>query len=134
MERRPDRERHALVGDFLGQDVLEQVRLVGFPIEPHEVGAAERPEALPDLVQRPQLGVDVGQGGSAEHATDDARDLQGSARDLGDDVDPAEDQAVQALGQLQPGDRAGVGQVDALAGHEVDQLLDVERIAVRPLA
>ena len=82
---------------------------------------------LRDLVQRPELRVDARQHRRAEHAPEDARHLERPPRRFGERVDPAQDQAVQALGQLELVERRLVLRIDALAADEVEQLLDVER-------
>ena len=59
VQHRPDRERHALVRDFLGNDVLEEIRLQGFLFDDDEVVRTERSQMILDLVQGPELGVDA---------------------------------------------------------------------------
>ena len=132
VQHRPERERHALVGDLLRDDVLEQVRLVGFLFEVDESTGAERPQLFLHLVESAELGVDAGQHRRAEDAAEDARDLQCAPRRLGELVDAAQDEAVQALRQLEPLQSRLVLQVDPLAADEVEQFLDVERIPLRP--
>ena len=87
VDHRPDGEWQAPVGDLLGDHVLEQIRLIGFAIERHEIERSERVEVLDDAVEGAELRVGPGQGRRPEDATDDARDLQRPAWLLRDGVD-----------------------------------------------
>ena len=62
-----------------------------------------------------ELRVRAGQHRRLEHAPDDARDLERPARPLADRVDPRQDEAVQALRQLQRANGGRVARVDAVA-------------------
>ena len=130
VQHRPGRERHALVRDLLRDHVLEHVGLVFLPFDVHEIERPQGAEVRTDVVHRPELRVDVGQRRRPERAPDDAGHLERAPRRLGQGVDPAEDQAVQALGQLQGTNGRLVLGVDALAADVVEELLDVERVAL----
>ena len=67
----PDGERQALIRDLLGRDVLEEVRLLELPIEPDEVGAAQRVEVVDDVGQLAEVRIRPGQGRRLEDPTDD---------------------------------------------------------------
>ena len=85
-----------------------------------------------DVVDRPELGVDARQHRRPEDAADDARDLERAPRSLGERVDAAEDQAVQALGQLERAERAARrDRSTSCSSHVVQELLDVERVPLR---
>ena len=72
--------------------------------------------------QRQQLGIEL--------APDDARHLQRTPRRLGEAVDTAQHQRVQAAGQRDVLERLGILDVERLLTEEVDELLDVERVAL----
>ena len=67
-----------------------------------------------DVAERPELRIDPRQHRRAEHAADDARDLDRAPGGLGDRVDPAQDQAVEAVRKLEHRERAADPRVDAL--------------------
>ena len=62
-----------------------------------------------------------------EDASDDARDLQRPARFLADGIDPAEDEALEAVRELQRTEGAGILRIDPWPKQVDEQLLDVER-------
>ena len=129
VEHRPQGERQALVRHLLGGHVLEQVGLLGDPVEVDEVGRPQGVQVDDDLVEGAELRVRPGQDRRLEQPAHDARDLERPAGRFGHLVDPRQDEAVQALRELERPQRPGVGQVDPPARDEADELLDVERVA-----
>ena len=113
--------------------MLEEVRLLELPIEPDEVGAAQRVEVVDDVGQLAEVRVRPGQGRRLEDPTDDRCDLHGSARRLGQLVDPRQDEGVQALRQLEASHGFRVPNVDPATGDVGHELLRVERVALGSL-
>ena len=132
VEHPSQREGEALVGDLLGDDVLEHPCLVGLAIQGHEVEGPQLVQVAQHRVEAAQLLVGAREDRSGEHAADDARHLDGPARPLGRRVDAAQDQRVEALRQPDGLHGVGVGGVDALGDDVVEELLDVERVALGP--
>ena len=132
VEHGPGRERQALVGHLLGDDVLEDVRLVGLPVERDEVDGAQGAEILAHGVRRAELRIDAA--GASARGTPARRTLATLSVRRGDSSSvsmrlrirlcrlPGASSARRAASSLQ---------VDALAAHVVEQLLDVERVALR---
>ena len=74
-----------------------------------------------------EVRIRPGQGRRLEDPTDDRCDLHGSARRLGQLVDAREDEALQALGQVEASHGRRVPQVDPAPGDVGHELLGVER-------
>ena len=92
MQHGTGREREALVGDLLGDDVLEAVLLVGLPVERDEVDGAQGAEILTHGIRRAELRIDAAERRRLERPPDDARHLDRAAGRLAERVDAAEDQ------------------------------------------
>ena len=131
VEHRPRGEGQTPVGHLLRDDVAEAVGLVDLPVEGDEIGGAQRDEIGADGVPGAELGIDAGERGGEERPPQHAGDLDRAARRLVERVDAAEDQAVQAARCVERAQGGLVLEVDALAADEVEQLLDVERVAAR---
>ena len=101
-----DREGDALVGDLLRDDVAEEVGLLGLDVERDEIRGTEHVEARGDVAGSTEIRVDGRQRRCAERPPENARDLERAPRPFGERVDPAEDQGVQAVGELDRGEGA----------------------------
>ena len=118
VQHRAERERHALVSHFLGDDVLEQVRLLGLLlVDVDEVDRAST--QVPSSRRGSELRIDARSVGARNTAAEDARHLERAPRRLAERVDAAQDQAVQALRQLERFERRLVLRIDALAANEL---------------
>ena len=73
----------------MGDDVLEQVRLLGLLFEIHDVDGAKRLQMFLHFVQSAEFRVDADQRRRAEHASDNARHLERAPRGLPQHVDAA---------------------------------------------
>src|SRR5215212_10133394 len=67
----------------------------------------------------------------AKQTPDHAGDFDRRALALAELVDPAENQRVQAGGQVERLNRGGIAQIDPAVAQVVQQLLDIERVALR---
>src|SRR5579859_4756917 len=133
VQDRPETEGQALVDDLLRHRMLENVRPSGLDIQVQKVCFEKARELSVDVFELSQLRIDAGQHGGGEHSADNTCHLQRSPGRFSDGVDAAEDQAVQAIGQLELFQLCVIPQIDSSALNEVDQFLDVQGVALRPV-
>ncbi len=131
MQQCARRKRKGVIGDFAGEDMLEKVCQLGIGrIQRCKFQRTQRFQLTAHAILGAQMIIDAPQHRSLEEPADDACYFQEGLLILSQLVDAAQDQAGKAGRQFDLLERLTLLRVDAPIMQVVQQLFDVERIAL----